>query len=161
MDINSLMPFLSGIGVGFIFTAIIFNATYKKGGGGPQRPDAVQLLSSLQEKGRLIDFLMEDIKDYDDAQVGAAVRNIHQDCRKLINEYFPMTPAIGAAEDSEFTVSEGFNPSHIKLTGNIGSKPPFKGTVRHGGWMVTEVKMPLRASNVDKNIVAPAEIEIA
>ena len=161
MDINALMPFLGGIGVGFIFTAIIFSVTSKKGDGGPQRPDSVQLLSSLQEKGRLIDFLMEDIKDYDDAQIGAAVRNIHQDCRKLLKEYFPLVPAIDAPEDSEFTVNEGFNPSHIKLSGNIGSKPPFKGIVRHGGWKVSEVKMPLRASNIDKNIVAPAEIEIA
>jgi hypothetical protein len=155
------MPFLGGIAVGFIFAALIFAAGRKNSGSGPDRPDSVQLLSSLQEKGRLIDFLMEDIKDYDDAQIGAAVRNIHQDCQKLLKEYFPLEPVVDAKEDSEFTVSEGFDPSRIKLTGNVGSKPPFKGIVRHSGWKVSEVKMPVRPSNIDKNIVAPAEVEIA
>lgn len=161
MDANCFMPFLGGIAVGFIFAALIFTVSRKSAGNGPERPDSVQLLSSLQEKGRLIDFLMEDIKDYDDAQIGAAVRNIHQDCQKLIKEYFPLEPAVDAKEDSEFTVSEGFDPSRIKLTGNVGSKPPFKGIVRHSGWKVSEVKMPVRPSNIDKNIIAPAEVEIA
>ncbi len=160
MDINSLMPFLSGIGIGFIFTAIIFSVTSKKQETGSRIPDSVQLLSALQEKGRLIDFLMEDIKDYDDAQIGAAVRNIHQDCGNFIKEYFPLKSAIAVPENSEYNVEEGFDPSNVKLTGNVGSKPPFKGIVRHGGWRVVEVKLPLRKVGADKNIVAPAEIEI-
>ncbi|HOD40856.1 MAG TPA: DUF2760 domain-containing protein [Candidatus Wallbacteria bacterium] len=161
MDANSLMPFLGGIAVGFIFAAIIFSVTRKKGDDGAARPDSVQLLGSLQEKGRLIDFLMEEIKDYDDSQIGAAVRNIHQDCQKLLKEYFPLKQVVDAKEDSEFVVNEGFDPSKIKLTGNVGSKPPFKGIVRHSGWMVSEVKMPVRPSNIDKNVVAPAEVEIS
>lgn len=161
MDANCLMPFIGGIAVGFIFAALAFSLGRKSGPGGPERPDSVQLLSALQEKGRLVDFLMEDIKDYDDAQVGAAVRNIHQDCQKLIKEYFPLEPAIDAREESEFTVGEGFDPSRVKLTGNVGSKPPFKGIVRHSGWKVSDVKMPVRPAAIDKNIVAPAEIEIA
>ncbi|HOT77546.1 MAG TPA: DUF2760 domain-containing protein [Candidatus Wallbacteria bacterium] len=161
MDANSLMPFLGGIAVGFIFAAIIFSVTRKKGDDGAARPDSVQLLGSLQEKGRLIDFLMEDIKDYDDSQIGAAVRNIHQDCQKLLKEYFPLKQVVDAKEDTEFVVNEGFDPSTIKLTGNVGSKPPFKGIVRHSGWMVSEVKMPVRPSSIDKNVVAPAEVEIS
>src|SRR5690349_19708958 len=38
---------------------------------------AVQMLALLQRDGRLIDFLSEDITPYADAQLGAAVRVIH------------------------------------------------------------------------------------
>ena len=43
------------------------------------RADAeiVHFLAMLQEKGRLVDFLMDDINAYNDAQVGAAARVVH------------------------------------------------------------------------------------
>jgi hypothetical protein len=41
---------------------------------------ALQILALLQRDGRLIDFLMEDIRAYGDAQVGAAVRDVHAGC---------------------------------------------------------------------------------
>jgi len=160
MDVNCLMPFIGGIAVGAIFSAIIFTVCRKNKLNGPGGPDSIQLLGALQEKGRLVDFLMEDIKDYEDAQIGAAVRNIHADCKKTLKEYFPMKSVVNVAENEEFQVNEGFDPSHIKLTGNVGSKPPFKGVVRHSGWMVEEIKLPLRSASADKNVVAAAEIEI-
>src|SRR4051812_9875585 len=42
---------------------------------------AAQMLALLQRDGRLIDFLMEDVAPYADAQVGAAVRSVHAGCR--------------------------------------------------------------------------------
>ena len=36
--------------------------------------EIVHFLAMLQEKGRLVDFLMDDINAYSDAQVGAAAR---------------------------------------------------------------------------------------
>ena len=36
--------------------------------------DAVYTLTLLQREGRLVDFLLEDIDQYADAQIGAAVR---------------------------------------------------------------------------------------
>src|ERR1041385_2730159 len=41
---------------------------------------AVQLLAIFQRDARLIDFLREDIRPYSDAQVGAAVRSMHESC---------------------------------------------------------------------------------
>src|SRR5258708_33455175 len=38
----------------------------------------LRLLSVLQREGRLVDFLLEDIQAYPDAQVGSAVRYIHR-----------------------------------------------------------------------------------
>ena len=48
---------------------------------------AAQLLAVLQRDGRLIDFLMEDVITYADAQIGAAVRNVHAGCRQALQKY--------------------------------------------------------------------------
>ena len=39
---------------------------------------ATQLLTLLQRDGRLVDFLMEDLAPYSDAQVGASVRDVQR-----------------------------------------------------------------------------------
>src|SRR5581483_11898321 len=51
-----------------------------------KKPSAepLRLLTLLQREGRLVDFLLEDIQAYDDAQVGAAVRDIHQKCQAAL-----------------------------------------------------------------------------
>src|SRR4051794_38071028 len=54
------------------------------------RADAeiVSFLAMLQERGRLVDFLMDDINAYNDAQVGAAARVVHAGCRRVLQEHF-------------------------------------------------------------------------
>ena len=162
MDINTLMPFLGGLASGFIIMALIAAVSRGRGtGSGEKRPDAVQLLSVLQEKGRFVDFLMDPaIKEADDSQIGAFARTMHEGCKKVMEEYFPLRSAIDAAEDSEYSIEEGFDPSTIKLTGNVGTKPPFKGIVRHSGWSVTDVKLPVRPDIVNADVIAAAEIEV-
>lgn len=161
MDINTLMPFLGGMASGFIITALFATLSKRGGQTGPEGPDAVQLLGVLQERGRFVDFLMDPaIKEASDEQIGAFARTMHEGCRKVIDEYFPLDPAIDAAEETEYRVEEGFDPSTVKLTGNVGSKPPFTGTVRHSGWRVKEVRLPARPSMVNEKVVTPAEIEV-
>ena len=41
---------------------------------------SVQLIGLLQNEGRLLDFIQENIDDYDDGQVGAAVRALRRAC---------------------------------------------------------------------------------
>src|SRR5262249_54971860 len=50
----------------------------------PAKPSGapLRLLALLQREGRLLDFLMEDVQPYTDAQIGAAVRDIHRNSRK-------------------------------------------------------------------------------
>jgi len=157
---DMMVSIITGIVAGFA-AAIIVIKTRKVHKAEEKRPDAIQLLGLLQEKGRLIDFLMEDIKNYDDAQIGSAVRNIHDECHKILNDYFPLKPVINVSEGDKFEVSEGFDPASIKLTGNVGSKPPFKGTVQHSGWEITEIKLAPKQFIGNNKIVAPAEIEIS
>lgn len=121
---------------------------------------ALYTLSLLQREGRLIDFLKENISQYDDAQIGAAVREIHASCAKAIDEHFKVEPVIsGVAEGAEFNVQPGFNPSELKLTGNVPEgTAPGKGVLAHKGWRASDVKLPVRSGATDSKVVFQAEI---
>ncbi len=120
----------------------------------------VQVLSLLQKKGRLIDFLQEDIAGYQDSQIGAAVRNIHKGCREAVAEYVTIDPVMKETEGSDITIEEGFDPSVIRLTGNVVGAPPFKGVLRHCGWRVSKTEVPALPKNQDLSIIEPAEVEM-
>ena len=125
-------------------------------------PDrAVQLLALLQRDGRLIDFLSEDIAPYQDAQVGAAVRELHTNCRKALAQYVTLEPVIDGEEERPVTVEEGFDPAAVKLVGNVTGRPPMRGLLRHRGWRVAEINLPsLPPRGAGRAVVAPAEVEI-
>lgn len=120
----------------------------------------IQLFSTLQREGRLMDFFAEDIEEYEDEDIGAAVRNIHENCRKIIDKYLIPKSILDDEEDSEITVEPGFDPNAIKLTGNVTGNPPFKGIVRHKGWKAEKLDMPTLSGERDPRIIAPAEVEI-
>jgi hypothetical protein len=122
---------------------------------------AVQLLAVLQREGRLLDFLQEDIDAYPDAQIGAAVRNIHRGCKKALAEHVPVEPVLREPEDARVRVDAGFDPSRIKLTGNVVGEPPFTGTLKHHGWRIARVVLPASTAATDPTVVAPAEVELA
>ena len=122
--------------------------------------EAIYSLLLLQREGRLIDFLQEDITSFADAQIGAAVRQVHAGCRKVLDEHFTIEPIREEAESSAVEIKKGFNPSAIRLTGDIKGEPPFKGTLRHKGWKVTKTSLPERHKNLDASIICPAEVEI-
>lgn len=129
-------------------------------------PEAVRqrlflhLLASLQREGRLIDFLKEDLTGYADDQVGAAVRNIHENCKKALAKYVTLAPIVEPEEESEMTVAADFDPDAIRLVGNVAGDPPFRGVVRHRGWMARKIEVPTLSGARDPGIVAPAEIEL-
>jgi hypothetical protein len=126
----------------------------------PTTDAAVQLLALLQREGRLVDFLREDIQPYDDAQIGAAVRTIHDACRQVLAEHLTLEPVLRGSEGDEVTVPKDFDPSSVRLTGNVTGEPPFRGALRHAGWRAAQVKLPTLPSGQDPKIVAPAEVEI-
>ncbi|MCA9669541.1 MAG: DUF2760 domain-containing protein [Myxococcales bacterium] len=122
---------------------------------------ALALLAMLQKDGRLLDFLQENIDDYEDAQVGAAVRAIHRDCAKVLEESLKVEPVVDGEEDSDFTVEKGFDASRIRLIGNVTGDPPFKGVLRHHGWRATSLNVPDPAEKADASVIAPAEVELS
>lgn len=128
---------------------------------GHHRDGALALLALLQREGRLVDFLRESLDDYSDADIGAAARDIHRGCRKVIEEHFVMEAVMPGQEEARVVVPAGFDPGEVRLVGKVAGKPPFTGTLRHHGWRVVEVKLPTLTDGVDRRVVAPAEVEIA
>jgi hypothetical protein len=128
----------------------------------PEPPEnaALHLLSLLQEEGRFVDFLQEDLAPYPDEQIGAAVRGIHEGCRKALGDRIAFEPVLGGAEGETVTVEAGFDPAAVRLTGNVHGTPPFGASLRHAGWRATQASLPARRGQ-DPHVIAPAEVEIA
>ena len=120
----------------------------------------LHLFSVLQREGRLMDFFAEDLEEYDDEQIGAAVRNIHDNCKKVMDKYLIADPVVEQEEDEDILIDSGFDPNAIKLTGNVTGDPPFKGIVRHRGWKAKKLELPSLSGTRDPDIIAPAEVEI-
>lgn len=127
--------------------------------GPPPPAGALRLLALLQQEGRLIDFLEEDIAAYSDAQVGAAVRDIHARCRAALRERMTIERIYAEEDGATVEVPSGFDPALVRLTGNVHGVPPFRGTLQHAGWRVTGVRLSV-ADALDPSILAPAEVEI-
>ncbi len=122
---------------------------------------SLQTLVVLQRKGRLIDFLQENLSEYDDAQIGAAVRSIHSGCKETLSKYIDLKPIFKDEEGKEVTVDQGFDSRAIQLTGNVKGDPPFKGILRHRGWRAVKVQIPqLTSQEEGNNVLAPAEVEV-
>ncbi len=123
-------------------------------------PD-LRVLAILQRDGRLLDFLQEDIDSYTDAQIGAAARDIHRGCRKVLRDYLPVEPVLSAEEGQRVTVEMGFDPASIRLTGNVTGSPPFQGILKHHGWRLKAAHLPsFPEAQKESPILAPAEVEV-
>jgi hypothetical protein len=120
----------------------------------------LQLLGLLQQQGRFIDFLEEDVGAYSDAEVGAAARVVHEGCKKTLMQHFRIEAVRTEVEGARVTIPEGFDSSAVRLTGNLVGQAPFTGNLTHRGWRVTDVRLPQVASGHDLAIVAPAEVEL-
>jgi hypothetical protein len=134
-----------------------------KGAAPPERVHAsgLTLLAAFQREGRLIDFLQQDVASYADEEVGAAARVVHGGCRKALGQLFEIAPAANGAEGAAMTVPAGFDAQRIRLTGNVSGRAPFKGVLKHHGWIVTSVRMPSISDALDPRVIAPAEVELS
>lgn len=129
----------------------------------PERegPD-LRILALLQRDGRLIDFLKEDLGSYPDAQIGAAARDIHRGCRKVLEDYLTIEPVVDQAEDSPINVPSDFDPAKIRLVGEVGGSPPFRGVLKHHGWLVRSTRLPaLPTAREPATVLSAAEVEIS
>jgi len=117
------------------------------------------MLAILQRDSRLLDFLMEDLATYSDDQIGAAVRELHDQCRDSVARYVTLQPVIDGVEGT-FAQAPSKDPNLVKFVGNVPAKPPSGGTLRHKGWRAAKVDLPALTAGQDAAILAPAEIEI-
>jgi hypothetical protein len=121
----------------------------------------IHLLSMFQREGRLLDFLSENIDGYEDAQIGAAVRSIHENCNKVTLKYLSLQPVLDQEEGQIFTLQKGFDTAAVKLVGNVAGEPPFTGVIRHKGWKTAKLELPTLSASQDASLIAPAEVEIS
>ncbi|HEY8506435.1 MAG TPA: DUF2760 domain-containing protein, partial [Gemmataceae bacterium] len=128
----------------------------------PPKPDGtpIRLLAILQQEGRLIDFLLEDISGASDEQVGAGVRAIHPKLRAALQEHLVLEPVLNEPEEATVTVPPGFDPSAVRLVGYVSGEPPFTGVLKHHGWRAKEIKLPRPPEGQDEMVLMPAEVEI-
>jgi hypothetical protein len=126
---------------------------------GDDQDRAAQLLALLQRDSRLVDFLMEDIAPYADAQIGAAVRDVHTGARESLQRYVTLEPVLEGDEGATITVPEGLDAADVKVMGHVTGAPPYRGILRHRGWRARRLDLPpLGVSG--RRVVAPAEVEL-
>ena len=121
---------------------------------------ALQLLGLLQQEARFLDFVQENISGHGDADIGAAVRVVHEGCRKVLKQHLDLEPVRTEAENSRITLPKGFDAGAVRVSGNIVGEPPFTGTLIHRGWRASRINLPRLAEGHDARILAPAEVEL-
>ena len=126
--------------------------------------EALMLLSLLQEKGRFVDFVMDDIAAYTNEQVGAAARVVHQGCRQVVAEAFAPLP-VSPIENARITLEPGYDAGEFRLVGRVSASAPVSGPftvkVTHKGWRAKHVKLPRsgKAGKIPESpIIVPAEV---
>jgi uncharacterized protein DUF2760 len=124
------------------------------------RDGALALLALLQREGRLVDFLREPLDGFSDADIGAAARDVHRGCRKVLDQHLSLEPVMPGSEEAKVSVPKGFDPAEIRLIGEAKGEPPFRGTLRHHGWRVVDARLPALADGIDRMVIAPAEVEL-
>jgi hypothetical protein len=122
--------------------------------------EPLRLLALLQREGRLLDFLLEDVSGATDEQIGAGVRDIHKKSQAVLKEHLTLEPVLPGQEEAPVDVPAGFDPSAVRLTGNVTGQPPFRGVLKHHGWRAKGYRLPPPPAGVDELVVAPAEVEL-
>src|SRR5688572_13872407 len=127
----------------------------------PTRSEALTLLAALQREARLVDFLREPISSYSDAQIGAAVRDIHRDSAAVLDRMFGIQPLLTDEEGAQVEVPAGFDAARYSLTGAVSGQPPYRGQLAHHGWQATRCELPSwTGSDEAALVVAPAVVEL-
>lgn len=129
---------------------------------GAAEAEVIAFLALLQKKGRLIDFLMDDISKHDDATVGAVARLVYQGCREVLRQHLKIVPLAGAPEGGTLTLPSGYRAIDFELSGKLGGSAPFSGTVEHQGWKVESIQLPHIVPTGDGQLppLAPAQLTV-
>jgi hypothetical protein len=125
------------------------------------RDGALALLALLQREGRFVDFVRDSVDGASDGDIGAAAREVHRGCRKVLDQHLSFEPVMPGNEEEKVSVPKGFDPAEVRLIGEAKGEPPFRGTLRHHGWRVVDAKLPSLAEGIDRMVIAPAEVELS
>ncbi len=127
----------------------------------PGRSEAITLLSALQREARFVDFVQEPIDGYNDAQVGAAVREIHRGCHEVLTRMFAPTPIVDQPEGATVEVRDPASGAY-RLTGQVAqTSGAVSGQLVHHGWLANKCEVPKWSGERDSaDVIAAAEVQI-
>ena len=122
----------------------------------------LSLLSSLQKKGRFLDFVQGDISQYPDAQVGAAARVVHQGCAEALREFLEIHPIHEDPEGQVVKLQSDAQDLKYSFSGEPGTHLPENGRLIHRGWKTEKIQLPKRTKPMreDLLVITPAEIQL-
>jgi hypothetical protein len=128
----------------------------------PSRSDALSLLAILQREARFVDFVKESLTSYSDAQIGAAVRDVHRDCGTVIERAFGLRPIVAQEEGAPVEIAgEQFDAARYRFTGKVPTNPPFRGSLSHHGWEAERCLLPDWTGNEHAaRVIAQAVVEL-
>jgi hypothetical protein len=126
----------------------------------PAKPsgEPLRLLAVLQRDSRFLDFFMENIQTIEDDRIISFVKKMHPECQTSLKDHLTLEPVMSQFEGDNVEVAAGFDPSAIRLLGNVTGQPPFRGTLQHRGWRVKELKLAAPPAGQDEFVVQPAEV---
>ena len=129
----------------------------------PPKPSGapLRMLAVLQAEARLVDFLLEDISGASDEQIGQAVREVHKKSQDALKRHAVIETILPGNEGDSTTVPAGFDPSAVRVVGNVAGAPPFTGSINHPGWKVRELKVAPPPAGADEFVLQPAEVQVA
>ncbi|QDV21816.1 DUF2760 domain-containing protein [Aureliella helgolandensis] len=123
----------------------------------PARSEALTLLSTLQREARLLDLVHESLDGFEDAQVGAAAREVLRDCRKTLDRLFNIEPLSEVEEGEKLSVDAQASPNRLRVTGNTDAT---HGEVTHRGWKASRCEVPKwNGKRDDAWVLAPVEVD--
>ena len=102
---------------------------------------------------------MEDVASYSDEQIGAALREMHDQCRDALKRHVKLDPVIDGVENTYAKAPAGV-AELVRFVGNVPVKPPEGGLLRHKGWRAARVDLPALRAGQDAAVIAPAELEV-
>lgn len=122
------------------------------------RAEGAALVLALLQEGRLVDFLRQDVASFEDADIGAAARVVHEGCNKALRGRVEIEPVFTEKEGAKVS-TEGKPASQFKLTGQVKAGIT-SGTLRHKGWRVATLALPRPTDDFDRSVLAKAEVEV-
>lgn len=124
----------------------------------PARSEALTLLSTLQREARLLDLVHESLDGFEDAQIGAAAREVLRDCRQSLARMFAIEPLSPSAEGDTLAIDGSDSPARLRL---VGKSQGTAGTIAHRGWQATRCELPKWNGQAgDALVLAPVEVDV-
>ncbi len=125
---------------------------------GSARSEALTLLSTLQREARLLDLVHESLDGFEDAQIGAAAREVLRDCRQSLTRMFAIEPLSSGAEGDSLAIDGSASPARLRL---VGKSQGTSGTIAHRGWQATRCELPKwNGQATDALVLAPVEVDV-